>query len=99
VATTRGPSPPLAAYLVLAAIAYLAAGGSSDWAAALRTGGDERQRGLVRDATAITGLVLAGAAIVGSIIFVARTGDAGVYGQFCVIAGVVCTAALLRQRR
>ena len=91
----------LAGYLVLAGLAYLVAGGSNDWAAALRAGGDERQRGLDRDATAITGLVLVGVAIVGAVISIGRTGDPGVYGEFCVIGGVVYTAAFwaLHRRR
>jgi hypothetical protein len=43
----------IVAYAVLAAGAYVWAGRSSDVAALIRGGGDERQRGLDRDATAI----------------------------------------------
>lgn len=68
-------------------------------AAILRVGGDERQRGLDRDATAITGVVMSVAAIVGGIVQIARTGDPGVYGLFCVIGGVTYAVSLFELRR
>jgi hypothetical protein len=43
---------------VLAVGAYVWAGRSGDVAALLRDGGDERQRGLDRDAMAITAVVM-----------------------------------------
>jgi uncharacterized membrane protein len=89
----------LAAYAVLATLAFLWAGGSGDIAAILRVSGDERQRGLDRDATAITGVVMSLAAIVGGIVQIARTGSPGVYGLFCVIGGVAYAASLFELRR
>jgi hypothetical protein len=89
----------LAIYAVLAALAFVWAGGSGDVAAILRVGGDERQRGLDRDATAITGVVMSLAAIVGGIVQIARTGDPGVYGLFCVIGGVTYSVSLFELRR
>src|SRR5438552_1437844 len=56
----------LAIYAVLAVLAFVWAGRSGDVAALLRAGGDERQRGLDRDATAITGLALSLVAVVGA---------------------------------
>src|SRR5215467_13576170 len=58
----------LAIYAVLAVAAFVWAGRSGDVAAILRAGGDERQRGLDRDATAITGLAMTLVAVVGAII-------------------------------
>jgi hypothetical protein len=58
----------VAIYAVAAVIAYIWSGGKGDVAAILRVGGDERQRGLDRDATAITGLVVVVAAVIGAII-------------------------------
>jgi hypothetical protein len=89
----------LAIYAVLATFAFVWAGGSSDVAAILRVGGDERQRGLDRDATAITGLVMSLAAIVGGIVQIARTGNPGVYGLFCVIGGLAYSVSLFQLRR
>jgi hypothetical protein len=89
----------LAIYAVLAALAFVWAGGSGDVAAILRVGGDERQRGLDRDATSITGVVMSVAAIVGGIVQIARTGDPGVYGLFCVIGGVTYAVSLFELRR
>jgi hypothetical protein len=67
----------------------------------LRVGGDERQRSLDRDATAISGMVMSLVAVVGAIIQLGRTGNPGVYGVFCVVGGVtyaVSLAVLRRQR-
>jgi hypothetical protein len=89
------------AYLVLAGAVYQWAGRSGDIAALLRAGGDERQRGLDRDATAITALVLIGVALIGALISLGRTGNPGVYGEFCLIAGIAYTGSLtvLHRRR
>jgi hypothetical protein len=89
----------LAIYAVLAAVLYVWAGRSGDFAALLRVSGDERQRGLDRDATAIMGLVMSAVAVVGAIIEIGRTGNPGVYGLFCVVAGVVYASALFALRR
>jgi hypothetical protein len=91
----------LGLYLVFATVVFVWAGGSGDVAAILRAGGDERQRGLDRDATAITGLIMSVVAIIGGIVQIARTGNPGTYGLFCVVAGVTYAASLhaLRRRR
>src|SRR5262245_13900005 len=78
----------LAVYIVFAILASAWAGRSGDIAAILRVGGDERQRGLDRDATAISGLAMTLVAIVGAIISLGRTGNPGVYGFFCVVGGL-----------
>lgn len=91
----------VAFYVVAATVAFLWSGGSGDVAAILRAGGDERQRGLDRDATAITGLAMSMAAIAGTVIQTARGGDPGAYGVMCVVGGVTYTVSLvvLRRRR
>jgi hypothetical protein len=86
-------------YAVLATIAFVWAGRSGDVAAILRVGGDERQRGLDRDATAITGLVVTFVAVVGAIIEIGRSGNPGVYGLFCVVSGVAYAVSLFELRR
>jgi hypothetical protein len=72
----------------LAVAAYLRAGQSGDVAALLRRGGDERQRGLDRDAAAFTALRWSSFAVFGALIQPGRTGNPGVYGAFCVVAGL-----------
>jgi hypothetical protein len=91
----------IAAYAVLAVAAYVWAGQSSDVAALLRGGGDERQRGLDRDATAFTGLAMVVVAVFGALIQLGRTGNPGVYGTFCVVAGASYAISLtvLSRRR
>lgn len=89
----------MAAYVVLAAGAYLWAGRAGDIAALLRGSGDERQRGLDRDATAFTALVLIVAALAGALVSIGRSGNPGVYGAFCVIAGTSYVVALLALQR
>ena len=86
-------------YASLAAIAFVWAGRSGDVAAILRSGGDERQRGLDRDATAITGLAVTIVAVVGAIVELGRTGNPGVYGLFCAVSGVVYAVSLFELRR
>jgi hypothetical protein len=85
----------IAMYVVLAFVAYLWAGSGGDVAAILRVGGDERQRTLDRDATAITGVVMSVVAVVGAIIQLGRTVNPGVYGFFCVVGGVAYAGASL----
>lgn len=89
----------IAIYAVLASLAYIWAGGSGDVAAIMRVGGDERQRSLDRDATAITGIVMTLVAIIGAVIELGRTGNPGVYGLFCVIGGIVYAVSLFELRR
>jgi lipopolysaccharide export LptBFGC system permease protein LptF len=88
-------------YVVLAAGAWAWAGGSGDTAAILRWSGDERQRGLDRDATAMTAVVMAIAALCGAFASIARTGDPGAYGVMCLVGGVAYIVGLgaLRVRR
>jgi hypothetical protein len=85
-----------------AVIAYAWAGRDSDAGAALRSGGDERQRSLDRDATAIAALAMITLAIVGSIVSAARNnGDIGVFGIFAAVGGAtyaIAFAVLSRRR-
>ena len=87
-----------AAYLVLAAITYLWSGRSGDIAAVLRAGGDERQRGLDRDALALSAQATTVVAVVGAIVQIARTGDPGVYGLLCAVSGLTYAGGLLALR-
>ncbi len=90
-----------AACALLGALAYAWAGGDGDVAAVLGSRGDERQRSLDRDATAIAGVATIVAAIVGAVASIARTGNAGSYGVICAVSGVAyaATLAALRRRR
>jgi len=91
----------LAFYAVAAGVSFLWAGGRGDVAALMRAGGDERQRGLDRDATALTGLAVVLYALVGAIAAVARTGNPGDFGVICLVGGVAYAVSLtiLRLRR
>lgn len=91
----------VAFYAVLAMIVFVWAGRSGDVAALLRGSGDERQRSLDRDATAITGLAMSVVALLGGVIEIGRNGNPGVYGLFCAVGGVVYAVSLfvLRRRR
>jgi hypothetical protein len=89
----------VAIYVVLALLAYVWSGRGGDVAAILRVGGDERQRSLDRDATAITGVVMSLVAVVGAIVQLGRTGNPGVYGLFCVVGGVAYAVSLVILRR
>ena len=88
-------------YVITAGIAFLWAGGKGDVAAIMRVGGDERQRGIDRDATAMTGMALSVAAIVGAIIQTARSSNPGAYGVMCLVGGISYSVSLfvLRRRR
>ena len=57
-------------YAVAAVAAYIWSGRDSDVGAIMRAGGDERQRRLDRDATALSGLAMIAAAIIGAIVSV-----------------------------
>jgi hypothetical protein len=81
-------------YVVATIVAYRWAGGRGDVAAILSSGGDERQRGLERDATAITGLSMTLVALAGAIVSVARTGNAGDFGVVCLVGGATYAVAL-----
>jgi hypothetical protein len=89
----------VAIYALSAVIAYVWSGGKGDVAAILRVGGDERQRGMDRDATAITGLVVVLAAIIGAIIQTARSADPGAYGVICAVGGITYAISLFALRR
>jgi hypothetical protein len=90
----------LAFYAVAGIVAYIWSGRDTDVAAIMRAGGDERQRRLDRDATAVAGLAMSVAAIIGAIIAAARDhGNVGGYGVICLVGGVSYTASLLVQRR
>lgn len=91
-----------ALYVVLAVAAFVWAGRDGDVAAILRAGGDERQRGLDREATALAGLAMMALAIVGAIVSAAHNhGDIGVYGLFAAVGAVAYVVALglLRRQR
>jgi hypothetical protein len=86
-------------YALAAGIAYLWSGGKGDMAAIMRVGGDERQRGMDRDATAIMGLAMGVAALVGAIVEIARTGNPGPYGVMCAVGGISYVLSLIVVRR
>jgi hypothetical protein len=86
------------AFLLLAAVTFVWSGRSGDIAAVLRAGGDERQRGLDRDALAMSAQATTVVAVVGAIVQIARTGDPGVFGLFCAVSGVSYAAGLLALR-
>ena len=91
----------IAFYVIAAGLAYLWAGRDSDVGAILRVGGDERQRRLDRDATAVSGLAMGLAAVVGATISAARNnGDIGGYGLICFVGGTAYVLSLfILQRR
>jgi hypothetical protein len=81
-------------YLLAAAGAYLISRGRSDLAAIMRTDGDERQRGMDRDATAIAGLAMCGVAIVGTIVQSARGTDPSAFAWTAAAGGIAYVCAL-----
>jgi hypothetical protein len=89
------------AFIALAAGAFVWAGGSGDTAAILGADRDERQRGLDRDATAVTGVVMVIAALAAAVISIGRTGNPGGYGLLRLVGGVgyAGSLAVLRMRR
>jgi len=67
----------------------------------MRVGGDERQRRLDRDATALSGLAMGLTAIGGAIVSAARNhGDIGGYGLICFVGGAayVVSLSVLKRR-
>jgi hypothetical protein len=97
----HGLAVGLVAFYALAAVgAYLWSGRDTDVAAILRSGGDERQRRLDHDATAISGVAMGLCAIVGAVVSAARNhGDIGGYGIICFVGGLTYVVALIRLRR
>lgn len=90
----------VAFYAIAAGLAYLWAGRDSDVGAILRVGGDERQRRLDRDATAVAGLAMGLTAVVGATISAARhSGDIGGYGVICLVGGIAYVAGLFILQR
>jgi hypothetical protein len=88
-------------YVVAALAAYAWSGRDGDVAAILRSGGDERQRRLDLDATALAGLAMGVTAVIGAVVSAARNGgDIGQFGVICVVGGVsyVVSLAVLRRR-
>jgi RsiW-degrading membrane proteinase PrsW (M82 family) len=87
--------------VVAAVIAYLWSRGSGDLAAIMRTDGDERQRSIDRDATAVAGLAMALTGIVGTIIALAHGNDAGDFAVVLMVGGFAYAIAVtvLRTRR
>ncbi|MBV8986302.1 MAG: hypothetical protein JO248_17860, partial [Acidimicrobiia bacterium] len=63
--------------------------------------GDERQRSIDRDATAIAGLAMAGAAVGGAIYEAAVDAGPGGFGVIAAVGGLsyALAVALLRNRR
>jgi len=90
----------VAFYVVAAGLAYLWAGRDSDVGAIMRVGGDERQRRIDRDATALSGLAMGLTAIVGAIVSAARHhGDIGGFGLVCFVGGVAYAVSLFVLKR
>ena len=97
----HGLAVGLVAFYVLAAgVAYLWSGGKGDVAAIMRVGGDERQKSIDRDATAITGMRCRWR-LSGAIVETARDGDPGAFGVMCLVGGCQLRGRLiaLRHRR
>ena len=88
-------------YAVAATVSFVWAGGAGDVAAIMRAGGDERQRAIDVEATAVTGLVLIVAIVVGGVVELFRTGNLGQYGVMGALAGTTyaVSLAVLRRRR
>ncbi len=90
----------VAFYSIAAGLSYVWAGRDSDVAAILRVGGDERQRRLDREATALSGLAMGLTAIVGAVVSAARNhGDIGGYGLICFVGGVAYALSLFILKR
>lgn len=106
VATWIGGEPWLAAFLagfyaVLALGAWLWAGRDTDVGALMRGGGDERQRRIDRDATAISGLAMGVTAVLGAIVSAAvNEGQIGAWGAIAAVGGITYALSLgvLRSR-
>jgi hypothetical protein len=88
-------------YALAALAAYLWSGRDTDVAAIMRAEGDERQRRLDHDATALAGLAMGITALVGAIISAAvNHGDIGPFGLICAVGGTTyaVSLAVLRSR-
>lgn len=86
-------------YAVAALVTYVVSGGDNDFAAIMRTDGDERQRGLDREATRLSGLAMGGFAIAGTIVQLARGEDPGGFVWTCTVGGIAYVVALVVLRR
>jgi len=86
-------------YVILAALATIWSRGSGDLSAVLRAGGDERQRGLDRDSTAMMGIAMVLVAIIGGVVKTALDGDPGEYGIMCLVGGLAYGVSFAAFRR
>jgi hypothetical protein len=87
-------------YVLAAGAAYWWAGRDSDVGAIMRVGGDERQRRIDRDATALAGLAMGLVAIAGAVVSAARNhGDIGGYGLICFVGGATYAISLAVLKR
>jgi hypothetical protein len=79
---------------------YVWKGRDTDVAAIMRAGGDERQRRLDHDATALAGLAMGIVALIGAVISAAvNHGDIGPFGLICAVGGITYAVSLLLLRR
>ncbi|MEP6761290.1 MAG: hypothetical protein ABJA93_07980 [Sporichthyaceae bacterium] len=66
----------------------------------MRAGGDERQRRIDHDATALAGLAMGVVALIGAIVSAARNhGDIGAYGLICFVGGATYALSLVVLKR
>ena len=86
-------------YGVAALVAWLWSGGAGDVAALMRAGGDERQRAVDRNATAVARFAMAGVALVSVVVQLARDGDPTPYAVICAAGGLAYTRAVVVLRR
>jgi hypothetical protein len=88
-------------YVVLTVGAWLWSGRDTDVGAIMRGGGDERQRRIDRDATALSGLAMGIAAVIGAIVSAALDeGSIGPWGAIAGIGGITYAVSLaVLQRR
>ncbi len=90
----------VAFYALAATAAYLWAGRDSDVGAIMRAGGDERQRSMDHDATALAGLAMGATAIIGAIVSAAVDDEnIGGYGVICFVGGATYAVSLFVFRR
>jgi hypothetical protein len=91
----------LCIYVVLTVGAWVWSGRDSDVAAIMRADGDERQRRIDRDATALSGLAMGLVAVLGAIASAAlNEGDIGPWGVVAAVGGATYAISLfVLQRR
>jgi hypothetical protein len=90
----------VAFYAIATVAAFVWSGRDGDVAAIMRVGGDERQRRLDRDATAVSGLAMGTVAIIGAIVSAAQHhGDIGPYGVVCAVGGASYIVSLVVLKR